>query len=517
MITRLSYAQLLETNWALQHVGDITYWQCVTRTTQESKLFPVPAYMMLSYANCFYRYPSLLRKIESRMSAEELGDRARQLGTKVNTLTMGWAMPGFYLLGREWLINLGLIRPEDAVEDVAYVMDFWKRVSLAYHRSDYHLTNKDYTYRSNLLSEPVLQVLDADLYDCEPGDPLHTAAAQFTATISQYVFLSHCECRIGTCNDGPYNFGEKRELLVRHFLDLAEGDYPWLDGVAKDVPYNNLTVPVVLKDTHFTLVDDWGSFESEPEFKQENVCRVGLYTSDPLSEGFIPVGMESRETLIKTFESLRDTFREATARLWKRIAGWSRDQMLDAGALVYYNVPKDLAHFAGVYEQADWMEIDVRAERLRPLLNDEYGRDVLTELVGLISLPSQQFNEYGMTAFSNKPSRTHSPIPYSILRTGDYTTTVGPLYPGITNLPKKEGAWRTTWGELTLAEFNKLASDFRPAYHKDDLRYLDEVFVKYNAGSPEADALYRAHQASSRTLEGKGAGLRRADIASTRR
>lgn len=517
MITRLSYAQLLETNWMLQHVGDTTYWQCVTRTTQESKLFPVPAYMMLSYANAFYRYPSLLRKIESRMSAEELGDRARQVGTKVNTLTMGWAMPGFYLLGREWLIDLGLVRPQDAVEDVAYVMDFWKRVSLAYHRSDFHLTNRDYAHRSNLLSEPVLQIFDADLYDCEPGDPLHTAAAQFTATISQYVFLSHCECRIGTCNDGPYNFGDKRELLVRHFLDLAEGDYPWLDGVGKDIPYNNLTLPVVLKDTHFTLVDDWGSFEAEPEFKQENVCRVGLYTSDPLSDGFIPVGMESRETLIKTFDTLRDQIREATAKLWKRIAGWSRDQMLDAGALVYYNVPKDLAHFAGVYDQADWMEIDVRAERLRPLLNDEYGRDVLTELVGLISLPSQQYNEYGMTAHSNKPSRTHSPIPYSILRTGDYTTSVGQVYPGITNLPKKEGKWRTTQGELTLAEFNQKSTAFKPSFHGDDLRYVDEMHVKYTPDSPEAAALYKAHQKSSRRLEGKGAGLKRADIAALRR
>lgn len=505
MITRLSYAQLLETNWMLQHVGDITYWECVTRTTQESKLFPVPAYMMLSYANCFYRYPSLLRKIESRMSAEEIGDRARQTGTKVNTLTMGWALPGFYLLGREWLMNLGLLRAEDAVEDVQYVMDFWKRLNLAYHRSDYHLTNKDYAHRSNLLSEPVLQVFDADLYDCHEGDELHTAASQFTATISQYVFLSHCECRIGTCNDGPYNFGEKRELLVRHFMDLAEGDYPWLDGVAKNVPYNHLTMPVVLKDTHFTMVDDWGSFESEPEFKQENVCRVGLYTSDPLSEGFIPVGMGSKEELTKTFKELGDVFREATAKLWKKIAGWSRDQMIDAGCLVYYNIIKDLAHFAGVYDQSDWMEIDVRAERLRPLLNDEYGRDVLTELVGLVSMPSQQYNGYGMTAFSNKPSRVHSPIPYSILRTGDYTTSVGQVYPGVTHLDAKSGKWRTTKGELSIEDYNDHVAKFTPSFHGDDLRYIDEVHVKYHPEAKETHSLYRAHQKSSRNLEGKGA------------
>ena len=73
---RLSYAQLLETNNLLQTFTDETYWLCVTRTVQESKLFPVPPYMLLSYLNAFYRYPSLLRKVESVMTAEEIGDRA---------------------------------------------------------------------------------------------------------------------------------------------------------------------------------------------------------------------------------------------------------------------------------------------------------------------------------------------------------------------------------------------------------------------------------------------------------
>ena len=70
---RLSYAQLLETNNLLQTFTDETYWLCVTRTVQESKLFPVPPYMLLSYLNAFYRYPSLLRKVESVMSGG--GDR----------------------------------------------------------------------------------------------------------------------------------------------------------------------------------------------------------------------------------------------------------------------------------------------------------------------------------------------------------------------------------------------------------------------------------------------------------
>ncbi len=136
MSSRLSYAQLLETNNLITQNGDETYWLCVTRTVQESKLFPVPAYMMLSYAMAFYRYPALLRKIESRLAAEELGDRARQMGAKLQ-LHIAWCLPCFYLLGREWLINLGLARPQDAVDDVVHAGDFAGDERLAVARANH--------------------------------------------------------------------------------------------------------------------------------------------------------------------------------------------------------------------------------------------------------------------------------------------------------------------------------------------------------------------------------------------
>jgi hypothetical protein len=509
----VTYAQLLETNNVLQMFTDETYWLCVTRTTQESKLFPVPSYMLLSYLNAFYRYPTLLRKIEARMSAEECGDRARNMGTKTNTLTMGWTLPGFYLLGREMLINMGMLRPEDAVEDVIYVMDFWKRVQLSYHRNDGHITNKEFGHRSQLLPERTLQVFEADLFPVTAGDPLHVAANKFMATISQYQFLSHCECRIGICNQGPYSFGEKRELIVRDFMDLAEGDYPWLDGVAAKIPYANLTMPMMVKDTHFHLMDDWGSFESEPEFRAENIAGIGLYTSDPLTDGHIPVAMGSPGALTRTLTELQETIASATAKLWERIAGWSRAEMLEAGALVYYNIPKDLAHMAGVYDQADWMEIDERARRFIPLLNDEYGRDCLTELVGLVTLPSQQANDYTMMQHNNGPRRMYSPIPYAILHTGDYTASSGPLYRGSTVLQKKTAKWRTSGGLMTQDEYNRAVQDFTPAACTDRFRFIDDYWLKYHYQEPIADELYRTAQAQSRHLKGRGAGLKRIDIA----
>ncbi len=66
-----------------------------------------------------------------------------------------------------------------------------------------------------------------------------------------------------------------------------------------------------------------------------------------LSEGHVPVGMGSADELAATFESLTEKFRVATVALWKRMAGWSRDQMMDAGALVYFSLIKDFAHVAG--------------------------------------------------------------------------------------------------------------------------------------------------------------------------
>ena len=252
----IGYRQLLETNNALQVLSDEIGWLCVTRTTQESKLFPL-AYMLLSFFNAYYRYPTLLRKIEGRMSAEECGDRARGMGAKTTLLNMGWCMPGYYINGRELLINMGLVRPEDAVEDLIYVIDFWRRFQLAYHRNDGHLMTREFGHRSQVQPERQLQIFEADALPVVAGDPLHAAAIKFMATISQFSFLSHCECRMGICNEGPYRFGSDREMLVRDFVDLAQCDFPWLDGVADRIPYNNLTMPIVVKDTHFYLVDDW--------------------------------------------------------------------------------------------------------------------------------------------------------------------------------------------------------------------------------------------------------------------
>lgn len=512
---KISYAQLLETNNLIQTHGDESYWLCVTRTVQESKLFPVPAYMMLSYLMAYYRYPALLRKIESRMSAEEIGDRARNMAMKIQNPGMSYA-PDFYLLGREWLLNMGLIKPTDAVEDLVYILDFWKRFELAYHRNDAHMTNREFGHRSQILNERRVQVYHADMYDCVNGDELHEAAHAFMAAASQYGFLISCESRISLHNHGPYKLNDNTEMLVRDFMDLAESDFPWLDDAAEGVEFNNITVTMAVKDCHFYLVDDWGSFEAKPEFSADKLVGVGLYCSDNLSDGHQPLGMGSREELIATFHRLTEQAREATNKLWMKIAGWSRDQMMDAGAITYFAICKDLAHVAGVYDPADWMMVDERAERFRPLLNDEYSRDVLTELCIGVN-PSQKTMEYGMMQHANKNSRLYQLIPYAILSGEPYTASVGEIYPGITNLPAKKDVYTTTRGKIGFEEYNRLSQSYVPTACEPKYTHLCDTWVKYNFESELADEAYRHEQRNSRRLKDKGARLMRDDIEALRR
>ena len=124
--------------------------------------------------------------------------------------------------------------------------------------------------------------------------------------------------------------------------------------------------------------------------------------------------MGSHEELTACFKTLTDKVKDATNKLWRRIAGWTRDQMIDAGAITYFSIIKDLAHVAGVYDVSDWMMVDERAERFRPLFNDEYSRDALVGLC-IGTHPSHRANEYTMMQHSNLPQRLYSLIPYSIL------------------------------------------------------------------------------------------------------
>jgi hypothetical protein len=55
------------------------------RTSLESALIPVTAYIVVACAESFLRYPDMMRRIDAAMPAEEIGRRARRPGCQVDT------------------------------------------------------------------------------------------------------------------------------------------------------------------------------------------------------------------------------------------------------------------------------------------------------------------------------------------------------------------------------------------------------------------------------------------------
>ena len=105
---------------------------------------------------------------------------------------------------------------------------------------------------------------------------------------------------------------------------------------------------------------------------------------------------------------------------------------------------------------------------------------------------------------------------HSLLVEGGWTRGVGPMRPGVTNLPAKQDRYRTTRGVLTLEEYNRLSREFTPTLCSDAYRFLCADWVKYHYTDPRAEEMFRLEQQHSRLLKDKGAALRREDIESLR-
>jgi hypothetical protein len=120
---RITEEQLLDLNSFLQRSDDVLVHNCLTRTAQESKLFPVLPYLMMSMIEAYWRYPDQLRRSMEVISPEDVGHRARNSSAIFNRMT-SWAVPNYYLNGRSNLIRLGLISPSDNLEDLWTVCDW---------------------------------------------------------------------------------------------------------------------------------------------------------------------------------------------------------------------------------------------------------------------------------------------------------------------------------------------------------------------------------------------------------
>jgi hypothetical protein len=309
------------------------------RTSLESKLIPVTAYVITACVESWYRYPEMIRAIEAAVPAEEIALLGRRPGTRINTVHM-WGVSNFWLLGRKVVASMGMDAndPDAAFE----VLDFWERATLAF-RGDGTLqawdTDDVRPYEGAIAKELLEGTVAVD-------DEKRSTIKKLNATLVGYSFLMWFDTRSGAQDTGPYAVPghDGQVLLVREFSQLAKSDFWWSD-VAADVPYDNLTAALVLDGVKFR-VTDFGTSYTTPEDYLDHLVRFGLFTTD--SAGALhPVPLDEIDAIVAAV-------RKAQSAHYRNIAAMDRHEKIRCGAYVYFSFLRPFAQAAGIADELDW-------------------------------------------------------------------------------------------------------------------------------------------------------------------
>jgi hypothetical protein len=330
-------------NRLIEYHGPISKALTSERTSLESALIPVTAYIVVACAEAFLRYPEMVRAIDAAMPAEEIGRRARRPGCQVDSCYL-WSIANFFLLGRKIMAMLDPAADDPAA--TATVLDFWERAAKAYRGGDGTRQAWDTGTATPYDQEIVAQLLEGVV---PIGDDEHRSGVKrFSATLVNHLFLLYFDTRAGYGDTGPYPVPghPSRSLVVRDFYRLGHGDFWWSD-VAAGVPYHHLTAALVLDGVE-TTVTDFGTSNHTPEDYLDHLVGFGLFTTDGPGPGAL------RLVPPEEYDGIVAAVRSAQSAHYRNIAAMTRDEKIRAGAYVYFTFLRPFAEEAGIADDLDW-------------------------------------------------------------------------------------------------------------------------------------------------------------------
>ena len=204
------------------------------RGAMRSVLFDMLRRSLLGWQLKYDYEPAFLREVAEVMSPEEVGRRMKVPGSRPYYLQLFLLLQDTLGARQQRMLELGLHEgdpfPEERLDDLLFVADFWERASRAY-RNDGLLVPDDAGGTQPILDDASLAAVEALLV---PNDADALAGARrLAATLEAWCFVAHGEQRDGIFGHGPYPGEAGRVLLFREFNDLRNTFLPW---VADDDP-----------------------------------------------------------------------------------------------------------------------------------------------------------------------------------------------------------------------------------------------------------------------------------------
>ncbi|TFF97177.1 MAG: hypothetical protein EU547_05015 [Promethearchaeota archaeon] len=347
-----------EANELIYHISETLDEQIKKRGLLESQLFPVTAYICVSFYDAYDRLYDVLKKVAEKTTPEEMGRESRKILSEIHALSITY-IPLYYMEGR-----MGEIHrmggdpskvPKKRREETLFVLDFWKRLASSYFPDD-KLFVSDLNWKNPALNQ---EDIDWTLEHIQKVDETETKDIKRTmANLGVIAFLDECEARAKLCDHGPYPINEDEILVFREIMHLYDGGkphFPWSETKAES-PHSNIAFAFTLKDVDAKF-DNFASMDTTPKTFTDRITGAALFMRD---------GDTVKPLELDILEKYNSYAKNAQKELYIKFSQWERKEKLIAGAYAYSYGYARYTNFVGITDQIDWSLTDRTMEKYIP-------------------------------------------------------------------------------------------------------------------------------------------------------
>ena len=335
-----------EANKLIAHASELVDYQVSKRGLLETQLFPVTAYICVSFYNAYDMLYDILKKISEKTTPEIMGRESRKILSEIHALSIFY-IPLYYMIGRMGEIqrNGGDSKSEspEKREQTLFVLDFWKRLATSYFK-DEKISVYDSNKKNIVLDDSTVKKTLNNVIDLSKEEVIKVKRT--AANLEVVSFLDECEARAKICDHGPYKISDNESLVFREISHLYDGGsphFPWSETSA-EAPFNNIAFAFRLKDVEISF-DDFATLETIPQDYTDNITGVALLTRS---------GDEVKNLDLNILDSFRDYSERANKELFLKFSKWDRKQRLIAGAYAYCYGYARYTNFAGISGDIKW-------------------------------------------------------------------------------------------------------------------------------------------------------------------
>jgi hypothetical protein len=347
-----------EANELITYLSDVFDYQVQTRGLLETQLFPVTAYICVSFYNSYDMLYDILKKVADKTTPEQMGKESRKILSELQALTINY-IPLYYMEGRMGEIhrNNGDLKSEseEKRKQTIFILDFWKRLASSYFPGG-ELFVSEANGNNIALDQP-----DIDWTIEQIKDVSNDQAKKIRKTMANlevFSFLDECEARAKLCDHGPYNINDEEILVFReisHLYDGGKPHFPWSETKVK-APYSNIAFAYRLKNVK-AKIDNFATMTTEPVTWGDRITGAALLTRD---------GDDIRPLNFDVLDGFFEYATKAQRELYIKFSKWDRKQRLLAGAFAYCYGYARYSNFIGITDQINWDLTERTTEKYVP-------------------------------------------------------------------------------------------------------------------------------------------------------